>query len=219
MRQHASFQPCTQLFGSCLGFAVLKNNLSRLEGLAFTPPSSDTTKGDIYVPGTYTNIFFLIFRLMRYTYDFFFFTLGRSFYAWIDYSTTKWNRQTGQNQGRTVKSRAALYGDVRPWFRHLLLLLVDFLPHTWQFVVHLSFHLCYLYRSVQYRYLSTLYVCNLVHLINGTQQDDDVRGCTVVGEMMKKKWSSGAPVYVLQGNRGGDPSWMTSKAVFTVRPL
>ena len=51
--------------------AVLKNNLSLLEGLEFTPPSSARTKGDtryiVYVPGTYTNIFFLIFRLMRYT--------------------------------------------------------------------------------------------------------------------------------------------------------
>ena len=39
-----------QLFGSCLGFAVLKKNLSLLEGLDFTPPSSARTKGDIYVP-------------------------------------------------------------------------------------------------------------------------------------------------------------------------
>ena len=53
-------------------YAVLKNNLSLLEGLEFTPPSSARRKGDIYVPGTYTNIFFLIFRLMRYTYVFFF---------------------------------------------------------------------------------------------------------------------------------------------------
>ena len=57
-------------------YAVLKNNLSLLEGLEFTPPSSARTKGDtvpgIYVPGTYTSIFFLIFRLMRYTYVFFF---------------------------------------------------------------------------------------------------------------------------------------------------
>ena len=57
-------------------YAVLKNNLSLLEGFEFTPPSSARTKGDtvpgIYVPGTYTSIFFLIFRLMRYTYVFFF---------------------------------------------------------------------------------------------------------------------------------------------------
>ena len=45
---------------------------SLLEELEFTPPSSARTKGDIYVPGTYTSIFFLIFRLMRYTYVFFF---------------------------------------------------------------------------------------------------------------------------------------------------
>ena len=53
VRQHASCQPCTQLFGSCLGFGVLKYNLSLLERLEFTPPSSARTKGDIYVPGTY----------------------------------------------------------------------------------------------------------------------------------------------------------------------
>ena len=61
-----------QLLGSCLGFAVLKNNLSLLQGLEFTPPSSARTKVDICVPGTYTNIFFIVFRLMRYTYVFFF---------------------------------------------------------------------------------------------------------------------------------------------------
>ena len=53
-------------------YAVLKNNLSLVEGLEFTLPSSARTKGDMYVPGTYTNIFFLIFRLMRCTYVFFF---------------------------------------------------------------------------------------------------------------------------------------------------
>ena len=36
------------------------------------------TKGDIYVPGTHTKIFFFIFRLMTYTDVCFFFTLGRS---------------------------------------------------------------------------------------------------------------------------------------------
>ena len=46
VRQHASCQPCTSLFWSCLGFAVLKNNLSLLEGLECTPPSSARTKGD-----------------------------------------------------------------------------------------------------------------------------------------------------------------------------
>ena len=47
-----------QLFGSCLGFAVLKKNLSLLGGLEFTPAASATTKGDIYVPGTYTKFLF-----------------------------------------------------------------------------------------------------------------------------------------------------------------
>ena len=35
-------------------------------------------------------------------------------------------------------------------------------------------------------------------MINDKQHDHDVRGCTaVVGEMMKRRWSSGAPVHVL----------------------
>ena len=71
----------TQLFGSCPGFVVLKNNLSLLEGLEFTPHSSARTNGDIYVPGAYTNILFFIFRLMRNTYVFILFTLERSFYV------------------------------------------------------------------------------------------------------------------------------------------
>ena len=50
VRQHASCQPCMSLFRSCLGFAVFKNNLSLLEGLEFTPPSSARTKGDICRP-------------------------------------------------------------------------------------------------------------------------------------------------------------------------
>ena len=34
--------------------------------------------------------------------------------------------------------------------------------------------------------------------MNDKQHDDDVRGCTaVVGDMMKKRWSSGAPVHVV----------------------
>ena len=65
------------MFGSYLGFAVLKNNLFLLEGLEFTPPSSARTKGDIYVPGTYTKIFFFIFRSMTYR-RLLFFILGRS---------------------------------------------------------------------------------------------------------------------------------------------
>ena len=64
-----------ELFGSRLGFAVLKKNISLLEELEFTPAASATTKGDIYVPGTYTISFFFIFRLMRYT-DVYFFSLS-----------------------------------------------------------------------------------------------------------------------------------------------
>ena len=45
---------------------------SLLAGLEFTPPSSARTRGDIYVPGTHANIFFLIFRLMGYTFVCFF---------------------------------------------------------------------------------------------------------------------------------------------------
>ena len=64
-------------------YAVLKNSLSLLEGLQFTPPSSARTKVDdtryyipgTYVPGTYTNIFVLIFRFMRYA-DVCFFALS-----------------------------------------------------------------------------------------------------------------------------------------------
>ena len=67
-----------QLFGSCFGFAVLKKNLSLLEGLEFPRAASATRKGDIHVPGTYTIYIFSIFRLMRYTDVYFFFTLGRS---------------------------------------------------------------------------------------------------------------------------------------------
>ena len=65
-----------QLFGSCLGFVVLKKNLSLLEGLEFTPAAIATTKGDIYVRGTYTKFSFSfpfdeIYRRPL------FFTLGR----------------------------------------------------------------------------------------------------------------------------------------------
>ena len=79
VRQHASCQPCAQLFGSCLRLAVLKNNLSLLEGLEFTPPSSARTKGDDSRYYVYTYLvripaFFFIFRLMRYT-DLCFFSL------------------------------------------------------------------------------------------------------------------------------------------------
>ena len=46
-------------FGPVSDFAVLKNNLSLLEGLEFTPLSSakSRTKGDIYVPGTYWYVY------------------------------------------------------------------------------------------------------------------------------------------------------------------
>ena len=46
-----------ELFRSCLGFAVLKKNLSLLEGLEFIPAAIATTKGAISVRGTYTKIF------------------------------------------------------------------------------------------------------------------------------------------------------------------
>ena len=47
-----------------------------------------TTKGNIYVPGTYT-IFFLSFSFDEIYRRLLFFTLGRSVPAWTDYSTTK----------------------------------------------------------------------------------------------------------------------------------
>ena len=75
-RVHTSFECSNKR-----GYMPSSRITSLLEGLEFTPPSSPRTKRGICVPGTFTNIFFLIFRLMRYTYVFFFFTLGRSFYA------------------------------------------------------------------------------------------------------------------------------------------
>ena len=82
-----------QLFGSCLGFAVLKKNPSLLEGLEFTPacegisplgylqkvnqsPTQTKPYNMLrvlvnkmgYIPTWYVyKIFFFIFRLMRYT--------------------------------------------------------------------------------------------------------------------------------------------------------
>ena len=47
-----------RLFGPGFGFAVIKKNLSLLEGLEFTPAASATAKGDVYVPGTYTKFIF-----------------------------------------------------------------------------------------------------------------------------------------------------------------
>ena len=63
--------------------AVLKNTLSLLEGVEFTPPSSARTKGDIYVPGTYQvyQHFFFDFPFDEIYVRLLFFTLGRSFYA------------------------------------------------------------------------------------------------------------------------------------------
>ena len=51
-----------------------------------------STKGDIYVPGTYTEFLFHfpfddIYRRLL------FFTVGRSVSAWVDYSTTKWKKK------------------------------------------------------------------------------------------------------------------------------
>ena len=59
---------------SMIGF-FSKDFFSLLEGLEFTPAASATTKGDIYVPGTYTKKFFFIFRLLRCT-DVCFFSLS-----------------------------------------------------------------------------------------------------------------------------------------------
>ena len=71
----------TKLFWSCLGLAVLKNNLSLLEGLEFTPPSSARTKVDIYVRTWYVYQHFLFDFPIDEIYARLLFTLGRSFYA------------------------------------------------------------------------------------------------------------------------------------------
>ena len=86
-------------------------------------------------------ILFYIFRLMGYTDVFLCSLSGVLFPRELDYSTTKRNRQTRQNHVKSGKSRTAVYVDVRSCFRHLLLFLLDFVPHTWQFVVYISFHL------------------------------------------------------------------------------
>ena len=44
----------------------------------------------------------------------------------------------------------SIYVDVRSCFRHLLLFLLDFVPHTWQFVVYISFRLQKLNRKIAY---------------------------------------------------------------------
>ena len=68
-----------QLFGSCLGFAVLKKNLSLLEGLEFTPAESATTKGDTsYIRTWYVYQNFLFHFLFDEIRRLLFITLGRS---------------------------------------------------------------------------------------------------------------------------------------------
>ena len=64
-------------------YAVLKNNLSLLEGLEFTPPSSARTKGYTrYIRTWYVyQHFFLILPFDEIYVRLLFFTFGRSFYA------------------------------------------------------------------------------------------------------------------------------------------
>ena len=65
-------------------YAVLKNNLSLLEGLEFTPPSSARTQEGIYsgVSTWYVHQPFLFdFPFHEIYVRLLFFTLGRSFYA------------------------------------------------------------------------------------------------------------------------------------------
>ena len=68
-------------------YAVLKNDLSLLEGLEFTPPSSAGTKGDTRYIRTWYKY---VLRIPTFSFDFpfdeiyvrlLFFTLGRSFYT------------------------------------------------------------------------------------------------------------------------------------------
>ena len=63
-------------------YAVLKNNLSLLEGLEFTPPSSARTKDDTrYIRTWYVYQQFLFdFPFDEIYVRLLFFTLGRSFY-------------------------------------------------------------------------------------------------------------------------------------------
>ena len=64
-------------------YAVVKNNLSLLEGLEFTPPSTARTKGDTrYIRTWYVYQHFLFdFPFDEIYVRLLFFTLGRSFYA------------------------------------------------------------------------------------------------------------------------------------------
>ena len=64
-------------------YDVVKNNLSLLEGLEFTPPSSAITKKDTrYIRTWYVYQHFLFdFPFVEIYPHLLFFTLGRSFYA------------------------------------------------------------------------------------------------------------------------------------------
>ena len=122
-------------------YAVHKNNLSLLEGLEFTPPSSARTKRDIHVPGTYINIFFLIFRLMIYTYVFFFSLSGVLFTR--EYTIPQLNATVKQDKIREEPENRMLRHTVmfaRAFGIFCCFCLISYhLPGTWQFVVYLSF--------------------------------------------------------------------------------
>ena len=73
VRCHSTLRARSPVCGSTLRVSHVRNCLglvsdlpssritSLLEGLEFIPPSSARTKGDIYVPATYTNTFFFDF--------------------------------------------------------------------------------------------------------------------------------------------------------------
>ena len=80
VRQHASCQPCTQLFGSCLRFAVLKNNLSAGRVRVHTSFECYNKRG--YTRTWYVYQHFLFdFPFDEIYRHLLFFTLGRSFSA------------------------------------------------------------------------------------------------------------------------------------------
>ena len=67
-------------------YAVLKNNLSLLEGLEFTPPSSARTKGDDTRYYVYTYLVRIPTFLLDFPFDeiyrrLLFFTLGRMYHT------------------------------------------------------------------------------------------------------------------------------------------
>ena len=64
-------RPCVRYYSTLLAWSPLCGNTLRVSH------DNMTTKGDIYVPGTYTIFVFFIFRLMRYT-DVCFFSFGCS---------------------------------------------------------------------------------------------------------------------------------------------